>query len=154
MLSTYAITPDEDYNTITKLRQENATRGQICIEIVRIIDQRHTLDEFITALENSKLEDRGHEEIVKIIIEEQEKRAACPTPEETHQIRKTSDSIPNLMPKLEINESAFPNDDDEPEAPYFSPRVRTTSGASNTTPSRDNSLVIPIDEPARREVSI
>ena len=107
LLSTYAITPDEDYDKITKLQQDNATRGKICIEIVRMIDRRHTLDEFVAALEESKVDDRGHEEIVKIIKEEQEKRAASqPPPEKTNQMKKSSDpnyiySEPNAKVGLE-----------------------------------------------------
>ena len=56
------------------------------------------------------------------------------------------------MPKLDLNESELPNVDDEPEGPYFSPRVRTMSGASNVMTSNDD--LIPPTEPAEREVSI
>ena len=154
LLSTYAIT-SEDFELITKLKKENTPRGEICSKIVIMIDRKHTLKEFITALENTKAHDRGHEEIVKIIKEEQEKREASqPHPEKTNQMKKSSDPnyILNQMPTLDLNESELPNVDDEPEGPYFSPRVRTMSGASNMMTNNDN--LIPPTEPAGEEVSI
>ena len=117
MLSKYASTR-EDYCTITKLNRDNTyTRGEICTRIAIKIDERHTLKEFIAALEESKVDDRGHEEIVKIIKEEQEKRAASQPPlGKTNQMKKSSDPnyVLNQVPKLDLNESELPNVDDEP----------------------------------------
>lgn len=155
MFATFAITP-EDYDKLNVLKQSNATRAEICIAIARIIAQRHTLNEFITALENSQDQDRGHETIVRIIKEEQEKEVRSLSMDEANPTRKISDPnteqitlIPHIidqMPKLDCYE---PGPDDQRDGAYYPPRERLGSSQTGDV----DPVVRPNDELPKIEVS-
>ncbi len=69
---------DDDYHRINKVR-ESGGNIRVCTELAVLVHKNRSLDSFILALEQSTAQHAGHDDILRRIREEQNRRESLPT---------------------------------------------------------------------------
>ena len=118
----------EDYDNLMRIRDTGQPNIRLCNEIAVLITRKKALDKFKKALEGSKAQHSGHDELLKLIMDKE--------------IEKLSEEPMPKQPSLIVNEKQDEPSEDIQDKPHATseqkndPKSSITSAQSLRSPHK------------------
>ena len=85
----------DDYDRLMRIRDTGSSKVRMCHELVVLIERKKFYDQFRKALEDSKVQHSGHEDLLNLIMEKEiEAASEEPTPKPPTLIVNTDEDAP------------------------------------------------------------